>query len=530
MVNVPELTEAPGGDGPAGRPAAAGADAVGAAAARYNAGAGSGLDSPSAGVAGPCREFVAVLAAAFDAGELARAAREFATSERLAAATPPVFAARGTLPGPDSAAAAVIDAIRQLEDVKNAASAAQARAQVLFASLEKTRQVAAGLKGAAVGRGIGEQIALARRESPAMGKRHLATASRVVQEMPRTLAAWSHGVLNDYRAHIIADGTEFLSPEQRARVDAAIAGHPDELEMLGNKRLATAVKALAYQMEPAAFVKRQEKAASERCVTLRPAADGMTYLSALLPLKHGVRVLKSLTAVAGSARSAGDRRTRGQVMADALVHRLTRHGLCPPGADARTTVTSSAGAAVDLDLCTAVGESGIALDLIMTDRALFDGAADPAILTGYGPIPAPLGRQMVLNTAGRAQVWLQRLYTHPDTQALMAMDAKSRLFPDGMKRFLFDQDQLCSTPWCDAPIRDYDHIKSFADGGTTTPANGQGLCQACNLAKEALGWRSTPTGGDGEGGGEPPGTTITTPTGHTYRARRLPLPGTAPPE
>ena len=67
------------------------------------------------------------------------------------------------------------------------------------------------------------------------------------------------------------------------------------------------------------------------------------------------------------------------------------------------------------------------------------------------------------------------------------MDSRRRLFPAGAQRFLIARDQLCRTPWCDAPIRHIDHIEPHARGGATTIDNGQGLCAACNLPKQAPG-------------------------------------------
>ena len=67
------------------------------------------------------------------------------------------------------------------------------------------------------------------------------------------------------------------------------------------------------------------------------------------------------------------------------------------------------------------------------------------------------------------------------------MDSRRRLFPAGAQRFLIARDQLCRTPWCDAPIRHIDHIEPHARGGATTIDNGQGLCAACNLSKQAPG-------------------------------------------
>lgn len=58
-------------------------------------------------------------------------------------------------------------------------------------------------------------------------------------------------------------------------------------------------------------------------------------------------------------------------------------------------------------------------------------------------------------------------------------------FARGLLRDLVElRDQTCRTPYCDAPIRDVDHIIPVHAGGTTTPSNLQGLCQSCNLAKE----------------------------------------------
>ncbi|NLT29474.1 MAG: HNH endonuclease, partial [Propionibacterium sp.] len=58
-------------------------------------------------------------------------------------------------------------------------------------------------------------------------------------------------------------------------------------------------------------------------------------------------------------------------------------------------------------------------------------------------------------------------------------------FATGALRELIEiRDQTCRTPYCDAPIRDVDHITPDAGGGATTTGNLQGLCQACNLTKD----------------------------------------------
>ncbi|WP_104092449.1 HNH endonuclease [Arthrobacter sp. GMC3] len=326
-------------------------------------------------------------------------------------------------------------------------------------------------------------------------------------------------------------------------------------------------------------------------------------------------------------------------MADTLIHRLTHHTPCSnesnptssgsaaatePGSSGITAGTNpdrGAGTASEITaahdrartsgetvgawrfggsdqgsagagICTSVDEPDIILELVMTDRALFEGANDPALLVGYDPIPASTARNWILgNTPGNhpgcgkddgpttanggsqngssgshgeddsgsssdnfggvgggaghgdkgmrtaPRIWLKRLFTHPDTNALLAMDSRARLFPEGMKEFLRIQDQRCRTPWCDAPIRQYDHIKAYSAGGSTSISNGQGLCTACNQAKETPGWTTTAveprpihTAGTTSttSNAGTTSTRITTPTGHQYASTAPPLPGTSP--
>jgi hypothetical protein len=110
-------------------------------------------------------------------------------------------------------------------------------------------------------------------------------------------------------------------------------------------------------------------------------------------------------------------------------------------------------------------------------------------------------------------VWLRRLYTRPDTVQLVAMESRRREFSPAQRRFLRLRDQICRTPWCDAPIRHTDHLRGASSGGDTDAVNGQGLCEACNYAKQAAGWRARPSPAGGRHAVE-----TATPTGHTYRS------------
>ncbi|MDQ3591310.1 MAG: HNH endonuclease, partial [Actinomycetota bacterium] len=92
-----------------------------------------------------------------------------------------------TITAPVGDGAGLIDQISALEALKSAASAAQARATVRFAAAQRAAQREAGLPSAAIGRGIAAQVALARRDSPAKGSRHLGLAEALVYELPNTM-------------------------------------------------------------------------------------------------------------------------------------------------------------------------------------------------------------------------------------------------------------------------------------------------------------------------------------------------------
>jgi hypothetical protein len=407
--------------------------------------------------------------------------------------------------------ALLIEQLRGLEDLKSAAAAAQARIAVAFDAAQRGIQAAAGVPAEEQGRGVSAQVALARRESPARGSRLLGLARALVTEMPHTLTALETGQLNEWRATLLVKETACLSAADRCAVDAELAADTGTFDGSGDKAIIAAARTATYRRDPRSVTQRAAHAATERHVSLRPAPDTMTYLTALLPVAQGVAVHAALTRHADTLRSAGETRSRGQIMADALVERTTG----TPG-----------------------GITGLDIQLVMTDRTLFQSDTEPARLTGYGIVPAAWARELLHGSTGTTEsgqagqgepgayelkVWLRRLFTAPGTGDLVAADSRARLFPAGMRRFIQVRDDTCRTPYCDAPIRHIDHIIPRHDNGPTSLNNGAGLCEACNHTKELPGWTAQTS----------PGARhivdIRTPTGHTYRSTARPLPGAQEP-
>ena len=180
--------------------------------------------------------------------------------------------------------AGIIDRIRELEDWKSAASAEQARLAVAFDLLQRREQARLGVPAEKLGAGIGAQIALARRESPARGGRLLGLANALITEMPHTLAALQTGQLNEWRATLLVRETACLSAADRAAVDAELAADSGALAGKGDRAIVAAARTAAYRRDPRSVTERAAHAATERHVSLRPAPDTMCHLTALLPV------------------------------------------------------------------------------------------------------------------------------------------------------------------------------------------------------------------------------------------------------
>ena len=394
--------------------------------------------------------------------------------------------------------AAAVDRIAELERLKSAVCAEQAQLAAELEATTRRERAEAGVRKDKQTAGVAAQVALARRESPHKGGRLLGLAKALVHEMPHTFAALQSGVLNEWRATILVRETACLTLEDRQAVDREISADVKRLGAMGDRELEASAKRLAYRLDPESVVRRSRKAEKERTVTVRPAPDTMTYVTALLPVAQGVGVYAALKRAADAARSAGDERSRGQVMADTLVERVT-------GTPADQPV------AVDLSL-------------VMTDGSLLAGDDEPALIPGYGVIPAAAARDLVAAAAEAGVAWLRRLYTSPGTGDLVALDSRARLFPAGLGRFITLRDGgRCRTPWCDAPIRHLDHPQRYADGGE--PA--RPTARAC--ARPATRPRRPSAGGPDHAPARATPSRPPPPPGHRYRSQAPPLPGTPRP-
>ena len=442
--------------------------------------------------------------------------------------------------------AARIDAITTLERLKSACCAAQAQ---LAADLYTCARMAAQRRAQAGGapfediqvrRSVGAQVGLARRESPHAGRGHV-NLGCALSMLPAIRGCLQRGDTDDYRATLVARELGCLSEADQAKADVLVA---EKLPRHGCRAARSHAAGVAARLDQEAVLAKIRRAVQGRHVAIRNLPDAMVQLSAVLPMATGVAAYASLCRHADTLAAGGDpvQRSRGQIMADEYTARLLGLGDIsatsdpqraepqpdtpfphdapgPTGAGDHDEPGISQDPAApadhhDLHIPGGVDDYGLPTDpttidihLVITDRALFDEDDEPALIPGHGPIPAALARQLA-GADHATQVFLRRLYTDPTTHHLQTIDPRRRLFPDKVRRFLLARDQICRTPWCDAPIRHHDHITAYAAGGPTSPTKAQGLCEACNHSKQTPGWQQT-VHPDGH-------IQTTTPTGHHH--------------
>jgi Domain of unknown function (DUF222) len=371
----------------------------------------------------------------------------------------------------------LVDQITHWENVKNAAAAAQSNAILAFARARAPFELDTGLVTAEhVERSLAAQVGYACRVALTEGRNRILVARDLHTGHHHIHALYTQGLLSEYQVATITSATRHLSPDERAQADRDLAGR--HVENLGVRRMGDLARKLAAEIAPEKFAARARTAKKGRHVSLRPAADGMAYLSALLPAEQGIACLGALARAVQQAAVSPEplTRGRGEIMADTLVERITGQA--------------------------SADDVNVEVQVIVPVDALLDPDSElPAIIPGHGPIP------------------LERILTHHRSKSIRRLltrdgviiggDSKQRAFTGVLATFIRARDGgRCREPYCDAPIRHLDHIQRSADDGKTEFDNGRGICEAHNYVREMPGWGAKR---------KVDGTIVTTtPTGHEY--------------
>src|SRR5699024_9783096 len=139
---------------------------------------------------------------------------------------------------------------------KGTLSAVQARAELTFRESQIAKQRADGVPREQLGRGVGDQIALARRITPKQASDQVALRRILVETLPRTTGLLEKGEISEWAAHEVAKNVLVLEDEDRETLD-------DELEQtlptMTANRASRVSRARAQELDPNAAVERARR-------------------------------------------------------------------------------------------------------------------------------------------------------------------------------------------------------------------------------------------------------------------------------
>ncbi len=392
-----------------------------------------------------------------------------------------------------------------------------------------------------------DEVMAAQRISAWGAERHVRLAYET-QRAPAVLTALESGRLGVPHAHRLIKVLESLDDRDAARVAEQVCAN-ERLEYMSVGEVARAAARAAAEVDPQATARRRTREKAKADVSMEPAPDGMAWLTAYGPAEDVAAAMTSVSQQALAARRAGNEAPLGVLRFQALTQLVTAAPLPSVGLGAFTQAGDSVAPDSEAWKAPGTGSSGApdagswpapdsrpgpaphsgsgpapdsessgARQVIVTHVTVpwvtLAGVQDaPGELAGYGPIPAPVARQL----AAQSGVWW-RLLTDPATGQLCPTPATGYHIPEQVRRFVVARDQTCSHPGCDRPARgcDLDHAVAHPKG-PTCPCNLTPRCRRHHNAKTHHGWKVAARL-DGHH-------STTSPTGRIYSTAPEPPPG-----
>ncbi|MFF2346339.1 HNH endonuclease [Pseudarthrobacter sp. NPDC058119] len=328
----------------------------------------------------------------------------------------------------------------------------------------------------------------------------LVEQSRRVCSLPLAFETLAAGAMSWQHARIVADETEGLTPESAAALVAHFfdpdAPHPARGAAAGDlvpSRFRAKVRGWRERHHPESIEKRHVKGVADRRMEYTPDTDGMAWVSLYLPGDTACAIWNRTTATARGLQGPDEPRTLTQLRPDIAASLLLGTG--------NTTQTGK---------FTEVGKvPAPRADVLVTVPvfALLGLTDEPAMLDGFGPIPASMARRLVADGADS----FYRVLVDPRDGAPLEIGRKNYRLTGPIKHWIRLRDAKCTFPGCTnkTPDNDTDHLQAWEHGGTTDVSNLAQLCPKHHRLKHHSQWTPGPANKN-----EPPG--WTSPTGRHY--------------
>ncbi len=356
----------------------------------------------------------------------------------------------------------------------------------------------------------------------------LAVSHALTNTLPLTLAALQSGTISWQHARVMADEAatldragaaaleaHFLDPDAPGPASGCPAGE------MPASRFRHRARTWRERHHTESIEKRHTKGVLDRRVEYVPDQDGMAWLTAYLPGDQAAAIWNRTTAVARGLQGPDEPRTLTQLRADVFAAALLRGGnQDSSGNQGSGDIQGSAGNQGSGDIQGSNGSAeGSNPGQVPPPRAevlvtvpvfsLLGATEEPAMLDGYGPIPASMARDLVANGADS----FYRVLVDPRDGAPLEIGRSSYRLSKAMRQWLRLRDGKCPFPGCSNNSLDNeaDHILAWAKGGTTGVSNLGQPCPKHHRLRHTSAWRPTPATKN-----EPPG--WISPSGRRYKS------------
>jgi hypothetical protein len=325
----------------------------------------------------------------------------------------------------------------------------------------------------------------------------LAISHALATTLPLTLTALQAGTISWQHARVMADEAATLGPAGAAALEAhfldpdspgAATGCPPGEMPAG--RFRHHARTWRERHHSDSIEKRHAKSVLDRRIDYSPDQDGMAWITAYLPADTAAAIWNRTTAIARGLQGPTEPRTLTQLRVDAYATAL----LGGHQNDNRNVASTRGSGGSDGN-----GNQGGAAR-VPTPRAqvlvtvpvfsLLGATEEPAMLDGYGPIPASMARDLVANGAES----FHRVLVDPRDGAPLEIGRTSYRLTKAMRQWLRLRDGKCPFPGCSNNSLDNeaDHLLAWADGGTTGISNLGQPCPRHHRLRHTTAWQPSP--------------------------------------
>lgn len=301
--------------------------------------------------------------------------------------------------------------------------------------------------------------------SSATAQARMFDAESLTRLFPETVQLLSEGQVSFEQARSLAQLTGGMEDEAAQAVEARVLPR-----MPGQSASVTrqAIRRAVLRADPDAASHRHRFERVRRRVELRPEEDGMATLSFYLPAEVAQMAMRTLTALAQTAKrkNSRDERTLDQLRADLLPALLQG----TPGVASSAATLPAAPALVSV---------------VVNIETLLGLSHEPGHIDGYGPICAEQTRSIAHAHSAR---WRFLLTSSDGTP----VEASQRTYTPraAVKRLAQLKFPTCTFPNCRMPADrcDLDHGQPFHKGGPTSVSNLGPICRMHHNGKSFGEW------------------------------------------